>query len=288
MSNDNALGRGLEALIPKKTIQETVSKSGIDKISVDLIIPNPQQPRKNFDEQGLRELADSIKSHGILQPLVVTDVGNGKYELVAGERRLQASKLAGIEKVPAIVRTASAQQKLELALVENVQRHNLNPLEEAEAFVRLVEEFGLTQEEVAEKVSKSREYVSNVIRILSLPGEAKEALRNGDITRGHAKALLGLKTTAEQLEMLNRIIKDKLSVRDVEGGGKSSHREEELTEFKTKKDPELLGLEEELRGKFGTRATIKGTRKSGEIILDYYSSEEFDSLIDKLVGRSGD
>lgn len=282
MDNNGSLGRGLEALIPKKTIVEAVDTTGVQQIPVGNISPNPRQPRQNFDEKALQELSDSVKRHGVLQPLVVTSLGGGNYELVAGERRLQASKIAGLESVPAIVRTVGEQEKLEIAIVENVQRHDLNPVEEAEAFVRLIEEFTLTQEEVAAKVSKSREYVSNTIRLLGLAALAKQALREGKITRGHAKAMLGLGTEDEQVAMLDRILSEGLSVRDVEGGGVRKRVEKREPGIGSVKDPELLGLEEELRGKFGTRVTIKGTRKSGEVIIDYYSSEEFDELIGKL------
>ena len=282
MDNSNgSLGRGLEALIPKKAIQDTItSNNGIHKIPVASIAPNPEQPRKNFDEQELLELANSIKEHGILQPLVITSIGENQYELVAGERRLEACKRVGIDKVPAIVRTAGEQQKLELALVENVQRSDLNPIEEAEAFVRLIEEFGLTQEDVAGRVSKSREYASNTIRLLGLPGKAKDAIREGKITRGHAKAVLGLESSEQQLAMLNKILNEKLSVRSVEKKTQIERGENN----RIKKDPEIMSLEEELRGIFGTRVTIKGNRKSGEVVIDYYSGEEFDSLVDKLKG----
>ncbi len=283
----NSLGRGLEALIPKKTIQDTVAKnSGIQKIPVGNIVPNPHQPRHDFDEEALAELADSIKTHGILQPLVVTSVGEGKYELVAGERRLQASKKIGLESVPAIVRSAGEQQKLELALVENVQRHNLNAIEEAEAFVRLIEEFGLTQEQTAQKVSKSREYIANTVRLLALSDNVKEAIRHNKITRGHAKAMLALEKKEDQDELLKKIVGEGLTVRDVERT--SREKKGITTPRKTKKDPEILGLEEELRGIFGTRVTIKGGRKNGELVIDYYSSEEFDSLIKKLLGNRND
>lgn len=283
----NSLGRGLEALIPKKTIQDTVAKNnGIQKIPVGDIVPNPHQPRHDFDKEALDELADSIKAHGILQPLVVTSMGDDKYELVAGERRLQASKLIGLESVPAIVRSAGEQQKLELALVENVQRHNLNAIEEAEAFVRLIEEFGLTQEQVAQKVSKSREYIANTVRLLALSDSVKEAIRQNKITRGHAKAMLALEKKEDQDELLKKIVGEGLTVRDVERT--SREKKGIASPRKIKKDPEILSLEEELRGIFGTRVTIKGSRKSGELVIDYYSSEEFDSLIKKLLGNRND
>jgi ParB family chromosome partitioning protein len=200
------LGKGLDALIPGGFQTEPGGNSQF--IPVDQISPNPSQPRMEMDDVGLEELANSIREHGIIQPLILTkDDGGDHYTLIAGERRLRAAKLVGLESVPAIVRQASDQERLELALIENIQRENLSPLESAHAYLKLQEEFGLTQDLVAERVGKSRVAVTNTIRLLKLPGEAQKALNEGKITEGHARAILGLSSSQAQLAALQTIMR---------------------------------------------------------------------------------
>jgi ParB family chromosome partitioning protein len=213
MSQKRGLGKGLEALIPPappKPVSPEVQAGAIE-VPVDRISPNPHQPRQTMDPDKLQDLANSIIAHGLIQPLIVTRVG-GAYQLIAGERRWRASQLAGLTSVPVIIKETSPQQMLELALVENIQRADLNPLEEAEAYDQLMKEFGLTQEAVAERVGKSRTAVANIVRLLHLPDEVKKALASGAISEGHARALLSLKRQRDQLNALETIVKRELNV----------------------------------------------------------------------------
>ena len=279
-----ALGRGLNALISTggKKIESPISgdtKNKVWQIPVLEIVPNQSQPRKTFDSESLQELADSIKEHGVLQPILVIEKPQGGYELIAGERRLRASKLAGISTIPALVKTLDEQEKLEIAIIENIQRENLNPLEEAFSYRRLIDEFGLTQQLVAEKVGKSRSAVANTIRLLELPEAAKEALSNGKISSGQARALLSLKSEAEQLDALKSILGEKISVRDLEQTVRQKNPISNL-----KKDPNLSYLENKLREKLGTKVLITSKDNKGNIIVSYHSAEELRGLIEKIVG----
>jgi ParB family chromosome partitioning protein len=292
------LGKGLEALFSKtsftvKKIEETPTRqnlpqtgknSGVFEVEITKISANPYQPRKNFDKIKLDELAESIKRHGILQPLLVSRSQDGKFELLVGERRLQAAKIAGLEKVPVIIKSASSAQKLEMALIENVQRHDLNPIEQALAFKRLSEEFNLTQEEIAKKIGKSRSEVANIIRLLTLPEEIQEAVFEEKITFGHAKAILGIEDGKKQLEMLNQIINYSLPVREVEEqtrevrGNEYSRRENRISQ-------EIKQLEEQIQQALGTRVSIKKRGKRGYIVIDFYSQEELAGIAQKISGE---
>lgn len=278
------LGKGLEALIPGDTPQEPAGNA--NQIPIDQIRPNPSQPRMEMTDEGLQELAASIREHGIIQPLILTrDNGDDHYTLIAGERRLRAAKIAGLESVPAIIREASDQERLELALIENIQRENLTPLESAEAYQRLNDEFGLHQDQIAERVGKSRVAVTNTIRLLKLPDEAKIAMNEGKISEGHARALLGLNTTQAQIAALQTVVKNELNVRQTE------ELVRKLTGIKPKsespkatKSPEVRALEEELRAHLGTKVSLNPSGKGGSITIHYYSEEELDSLIKQLTG----
>jgi ParB family chromosome partitioning protein len=305
MANNFGLGRGLASLIPAKKSfpdennnipkkesikperrpsiapqEETVSKNnGVERIDVSVIIPNPHQPRKHFNPEKLQELSDSIKQHGILQPIVVSKNGN-QFEVIVGERRLQAAKLAGLSKISAIVREATDQQKLELAIIENIQRHDLNPVEEARSYFKLVQEFGLKQEEVADKVGKSRSAVANKLRILGLPVEIQRALIEGKITEGHAKAILALENPEKQRALFELILKNSLTVRQTE----DKTREISVRTHKriVSKDPEIKRIEDDLVAKLGTKVKVSKSGTGGRIIIDYYSKEELDNLISKI------
>lgn len=276
------LGRGLTSLIPKRRVTSILSAGeNIVKIEISKISPNPRQPRKDFDEFLLLELANSIREHGVIQPLVATRGEGDRFELLAGERRLQAAKLAGLEVVPVVIRTATDQQKLEVGLVENLQRADLNPIEEAEALKQLVDDFNLSQEEAAKRVGKDRTVVANVLRLLTLPEEIQKALRKKKITFGHAKAVLSLKDEARQLALFNKILADGMTVRQVE---------EKVKRVKVKgyvrsmvKDPEIVDLEEQLQRKMATRVKINKKRKGGNIVIEYFSDEEFQGIIDKIL-----
>ncbi|PIR95977.1 MAG: hypothetical protein COT92_03400 [Candidatus Doudnabacteria bacterium CG10_big_fil_rev_8_21_14_0_10_42_18] len=256
----------------------------IQEIDVNKISPNPLQPRKFFEEGPLRELAASIKEHGVIQPLVVSPTATG-FELVVGERRFRASQLAGLARVPAIIKPAMVDQtKLEVALIENIQRKDLNPIEEAQAYDRLVKTFNLTQEEVAKKVGRSRPAVANTIRLLNLPAEVQRAIIEGKITEGHGRALLGL-VDSEKIILMNRqILEKKWTVRDVE------LRVRELTNKKSMDavapDPKLMALETELRSKFGTQVKIqKGNSGAGRITIEFFSEEELSEIIAKMAEK---
>ncbi|MBM3137360.1 MAG: ParB/RepB/Spo0J family partition protein [Chloroflexi bacterium] len=279
------LGKGLEALIPGDTTQEP--SGGTNQIPIDQIRPNPSQPRMEMSDEGLQDLAASIREHGIIQPLILTrDNGENHFTLIAGERRLRAAKIAGLESVPAIIREASEQERLELALIENIQRENLTPLESAEAYQRLNDEFGLHQEQIAERVGKSRVAVTNTIRLLKLPDEAKKALNEGKISEGHARALLGLSTAQAQSAALQTIVKNELNVRQAEElVRKLSGIKPQTDNPKATKSPEVRSVEEKLRSHLGTKVSLYPTGKGGTITIHYYSEEELESLIKQLSGE---
>jgi ParB family chromosome partitioning protein len=306
MSQNYGLGRGLSSLIPQKKIKrddetrkifdlqnmnndgveprrekdETVFNQGVLEVDINKISTNPYQPRIHFDEEKLKELSDSIKVHGILQPLVVTRNGD-KYELVAGERRWQAAKIALLLKVPVIVKNIEDKQKLELAIVENIQRHNLNPIEEAQSFQQLIDEFQMSQEEVARKMGKSRSVIANKVRLLNLPVEALKALREGIISEGHAKAILAVENLEKQRALLDLIIKNHWTVRQVESKAKEisvkTHRRI------INNNPEIKELEDKLSALMGTKVRVtKSGGDGGKVIIDYYSKNELEKIINNL------
>lgn len=287
----NNLGKGLQSLIPPKSAASPrqMDLGGKDKaenilfIEVDKVTPNPHQPRKNFDKVKLQELADSIKAHGILQPLVVTKTGDGKYQLIAGERRLGAAKLAGLTKVPAIIRESSEQEKLELALVENIQRDGLNPIERAYAFKKLIDEFNFIQEKVAKRVGKSREAVANTLRLLDLPAEIQRAILEGKISEGHGRVILGLPDIEKRLLLCKEILKNGLSVRQAESlVEKIKAGLPKKFKIKTRKEPYLVDLEEKLSNALGTRVKLTKKGKKGKIIIEFFSQDELDGIIKRI------
>ncbi len=279
MAGKFGLGRGLEALIPVG--EET---AGILEVPVGDIHPNPHQPRMLIRDDELVELALSIQTHGVLQPLIVIREGDG-YQLVAGERRWRAAKLAGLPKVPVIVKDLAPQQTLELALVENLQRKDLNPLEEAGAYRQLIEEFGLTHEEVAQRVGKSRVAVTNTLRLLKATDAVKEALLNGRIGEGHARALLALEDPEAQVAALRIVLRQGLTVRQTEElvGRILQTRPSSPTARSTA--PEVRALEDRFQQALGTRVQVRPGRKGGRIIIYYYSDEELEGLYERLAGR---
>ena len=278
------LGKGLGALIPATE----VSGPGLSEVAVDLIVPNPMQPRQALDAGALQELADSIREHGLLQPLIVTSVqdpvSDAQYRIIVGERRWEAAKMAGLTRVPVIVKEATPQEMLELALVENIQRADLNPLEEAAAYRQLMDDFGLTQEQVAEKVGKSRVTVANSVRLLRLPDEIKRALAEGQISEGHARALLALNERADQLEVLEAIVKKGLSVRQTEemvrrvAAGVQPRRRGEPP------SPETEALENEFRNALSTKVRLFRSKKGGKLVIQFYSEEELEAIYRIIVG----
>ena len=275
------LGRGLDALIPN--LQPAGAPARLDEVDIDLISPNPQQPRTVFDPASLTELADSIREHGIIQPLIVSRPGggaSGTYQLIAGERRLLAAREAGLQRVPVVLKEASPQGLLELALVENLQRADLGPLEEAAAFRRLVEEFSMTQEAVATRVGRSRPAVANSIRLLTLPDDIQASLARGEITPGHARALLGIDDPQEQRRTWQRIVEGSLTVRDAETLAKRRTRTVQTGVLR--RPPEILALEDRLQSQLGTKVDLVRGRKGGKLTIHFYSDEELEALIERL------
>ncbi len=283
------LGRGLGSLIPTGPV-DTASPgdggSSLQQVAIDNIEPNPYQPRLRMEEEQLEELAGSIRTHGLMQPLVVSQADKpGKFTLIAGERRWRASKLAGLNDVPVVVMTASPQEMLELAIVENVVRADLSPLEEAHAYRKLIEDFTLTQGEVAERVGKSRVAITNTLRLLNSPEQVQQAIVDGEITEGHARAMLGLNSIAEQIEMLEQIRRRNLTVRQTENLVRSwLTKPVEKQPERGGMSPEMLRIESQLREALGTRVTLKrGSRSGGKIEIEYASDEELQAIYDRLV-----
>lgn len=273
----NSLGKGLSALIPE--IKKAESKTP-DEIEINKIKPNPHQPRKHFDELTLSELAASIKEHGILQPLIVSKTDSG-YELIAGERRLKAAKKIGLKTVPAIIRTPTEQQKLELSMIENIQRHNLNPIEEATAYQKLNDHFGMTHEQIAKKIGKSRASVTNIIRLLELPQEIQEGLEKEKISVGHAKVLLEIDDENRQFALYQKTVRQNLTVRKLEFEIKKPEREPRKKTVRIT-NPELEALEDLLRTKLGTKVRIGPKLSKGKIEIEYYSKEELDEILRRI------
>jgi len=282
MPRKTGLGRGLDALIGN----ERPIVGEISNIPLDQIAPNPRQPRLNIDREELAELTKSIREVGILQPLIVTyDDQTDRYTLVAGGRRLLAAAQAGMQTVPAIVRQITEQQRLEMALIENLQRTDLSPLEAAEAYHQLVDEFDLSHEDVAARVGKSRVAVTNTLRLLKLPETVKKALMENRITEGHARALLALHTSEAQMSTLHTIIQRELSVRQTEELVQKLLGQVSLKRTKTPPLPEISAVEDRLRSHLGTKVHLTRRGKGGYILIHLYSEEEFNSLIDKILGE---
>jgi ParB family chromosome partitioning protein len=282
-----SLGRGLGALITstgKNNQQQNFAgdESKIWHIPVSKISPDPKQPRKNFNVQELQQLSDSIKEHGILQPILVVEKQDGGYEIVAGERRWRAAQTAGVATVPAIIKKFADQKRLEISLIENIQRSDLSPIEEAFAYKRLIDEFGLTQQELAVKVGKSRPALANSMRLLGLSEPAKQALVEGKINAGQARALLSIEDEKGQLDMLSSMLGNKITVRELEG---EVNRQKIAANKPIRRDPNIIYLEGKLRNELGTKVRITQKGGRGAISLDFYSKEEFDRLLKKLLNQ---
>ncbi len=290
--NKSSLGRGLGSLIPDLSQQDdqaldqnqhSSTDEKIIKVPINKIEKNPWQPRDNFEHAELEDLIESIKKHGIIQPLVVTKTASG-YQLIAGERRFKAAVMLELETVPVIVRSAEDIEKLELSLIENLQRQDLNPIEEARAFQRLIDEFNLTQEEVANRVGKKRATISNTLRLLDLPDEVQQALIDRQITAGHAKVILSVEGDNERLKLFKKVLETPLTVRgaeDVIKGGSSKARPKSDKRI-IEKDLETLDKEDRLRKALGTKVNINNKNGRGQINIEFYSVEELEALVQKL------
>lgn len=282
-----ALGRGLEALLPGTGATETSPPPARDRVAVTEIRPNPDQPRRHFDESALQALADSLRRHGLLQPLVVRRAPGGGYELIAGERRLRAAQRAGLETVPVLVRDAGPQERLELALVENLQREDLTPLEEAEAYRHLIDAYGFTQDEVAQMVGKSRPAVTNALRLLALPDAVKAQLEGGELTAGHARAVLSVSDAEEQVVFAQELVAGRVTKGEAERRAaerRTSPAQGDGASRRRPQDPHWRALAEELTRALGTRVRVTPRARGGTIEIEFYSEPELARLLDRLRG----
>jgi len=293
MNKRRALGRGLEALIPSGEYideldgDDRTRRRFAQQVPIAEIHPNPEQPRRMLDPESLQELADSIRVHGILQPLLVREGLEG-FELIAGERRLRAAEIAGLTEVPVIVHPTSGgrlEERLELALVENLQRADLNPMEEARAMQRLLRDFGLTQEALGERLGKGRVAIANTVRLLGLPEAAIKAIETGVISEGHGRALLGVHSAAEQLAGLERVIRERWNVRQTEDWARSRQHGDVVPKKRRGAivDPETRALEDEFRRALGTKVILTRLKKGGRLTIEFYSDDELESLRLRLI-----
>ena len=287
------LGKGISALFDNLSLNELNGKEEtVREVSIHDLHPNPYQPRKTFQPEAIEELKQSILQHGILQPLIVRRVPNG-FEIVVGERRYRAAKEANLPSVPVVVRELTDEQMMEFALLENLQREDLNPIEEAEAFRRLMEEFNLTQDEIAKKVGRSRPAIANTLRLLNLPDAIQKDLAKGTLTMGHARSLLGLKTVEEQIRIWQKIQAEQLSVRQTEelvrqlndptNVSRETKKEKLKKDISVIRDPNLIEIEEELQLSLGTKVIIKPSGIGGKIEINYYSDEDFERICERLI-----
>ena len=285
------LGKGLDALFSSSEIntqeisisktEENVEK-GISYININDIKPNKDQPRKTFDEEKIDELADSIKEHGLIQPVILRKSGKG-YEIVAGERRWRACRKAGLKEIPCIIKELSDEQNMLIAIIENMQREDLNPIEEAEGISQMVTVFGMTQEQVSKSVGKSRPYITNVLRLLKLPEEVQALVSEGQLSAGHARALAGVSGKKKQIDLANKIVKEGLSVRETEKLLKEENAPAKRpAKRKAEKNADVKRVEEDLKMALGTKVNLNQSGKKGKIEIEYYSREELERLIELL------
>ena len=284
------LGRGLDSIFADNYIEVAAKEEGIQTLRISQIEPKADQPRKHFDEEALLELSDSIKAHGLLQPIIVRESSNGYYQIIAGERRWRATKLAGITEIPAIVMQADALEAAEIAIIENIQRQDLNAYEEASAYRALMDQYSLTQEDVAEKVGKSRSAVANAMRLLDLPDDVLEMLKTGDISAGHARALLGLKNKDVIVDTAEQILVRSLSVRDTETLVKKLNKEFEKGDVVVEQGDEIevdyiKDLEKKAMHLTGKRVKIKNKGKVSTVEIDFYGNDDLEDILIKLCGK---
>ncbi len=281
MAKRTGLGKGLDALIPGGKVSTGGEAGGVTQVAIDSIQRNPRQPRETFHMEELENLAASIREHGVIQPLIVSPGRGGAYTLIAGERRLQASRKAGLKTVPVVIRSATDQQLLELALIENVQRADLNPIEEAEAYQNLAKEFKMSHETIASRVGKSRVAVTNTMRLLDASAAVKQALVDGRISEGHARAMLSLSAKAQE-HLLNQIFNLDLSVRSTEMLARKLSGQRPAVKKKSGRSPNVNDVEKKLQSSLGTKVALKHGKRGGTVTIYYYSDEELDSLLEKL------
>ncbi len=278
-----ALGKGLGALLPSSKVSQPTEPADVQRIRIEHIVPNRYQPRRAFPQEELTELAASIRESGVLQPIMVRRKGDGIYELIAGERRWRASQEAGLETIPVVIRNCSDQESLLLALVENLQREDLNPMETSRAYSRMMNEFGLTQDAIAEKVGRDRSSVANFVRLIHLHPELQELVEGGTLTTGHAKALLGLQSAEEQLRIGNMVAAGTLSVRETEKLVELSLVGKKR-QLKSSRSSSWADLETRLQKRLGTKVTIHPHKQGGKVVIHYFSPDELDGVVETLLG----
>lgn len=278
------LGKGLSALIPEQSqislFEDDLDKGPVVELDITSIESNKEQPRKTFEKEALEELTNSIKQYGVLQPIVVRKKGE-KYEIIAGERRWRAAKEAKLDKIPCIIKEVDDKESLKLALIENIQRENLNPIEEAYAYKTLIDEYSLTQEEVAQALGKSRSYISNTLRLLNLDEEIIQYIHEGKITSGHGKALLGINDRKERLKLAKAIVEGNLNVRETEKIVSKS-KNKKATRRKTTKDPFVVQIEETLMRALGTKVNLITKKNGGKIEIEFYSNEDLQRIVEVI------
>ena len=284
MANKKGLGRGINALFSDFTEEKEIDEK-VEELQLSEIRPNPYQPRKTFDEENLHDLAESIRKNGVFQPIIVRKSSVMGYEIIAGERRFRASKMANQDKIPAIVRAIDDEQMMEIAGLENLQREDLSPLEEAQAYSTLMENLKITQSELSERLGKSRPYIANYLRLLDLPTEVKSMLQNGQLSMGQARTLLALKDKDKLVDLAKRTVKENLTVRQLEQIVNEMNGKKKIKKDKKKKlSPYLLESQTQLQEKFGTKVAIKANEKTGKgkIEISYLSTEDFNRILDVL------
>lgn len=278
------LGKGLSALISNEllTSQEEISEDSILNIDINKILPNKNQPRLDFNEESLKELGKSIEIYGIIQPILVQKIKEG-YEIIAGERRFKAAKIAGLKEVPAIIKKVGPEESAKIALIENIQRKDLNPIEEAEAYRKLIKEFNLTQEELAAQIGKSRSYISNSMRLLNLDNRVIEKISEGKLSQGHGKVLLSIKDKNIQKETAEKILKENLNVRDTEAMAKDKKANKDLELEESLNSSYIKSIEEKLMRTLGTKVNLIKGNKKGKIEIEYYNDEDLQRIIENLI-----
>lgn len=290
------LGRGLESLFamyeeevgnekitneePKK--EKAEQKNGVVELDISSVKPNPNQPRKNFDEEALNDLAKSIKVHGVIQPIVVNNQGDGTYLIIAGERRYRASKIAGLTKIPAVVKNYTEKQIKEISIIENLQREDLNPIESARAIKQLMEEYKLTQEEVSERIGKSRSNIANILRLLSLYPDVIKMVEDGRLSAGHARCLVVVDNSFDQIKLANMAVKAKWNVRDLEKAVKKAQNPTSTSVKKVEQSLELKDLIEKMQKTLATKVSAIGNDNKGRIYIDYYTRDDLDRISDMI------
>jgi len=309
MTRKSGLGKGLNALLPDNDDEnprgapdDTLSAEalppakpaakGVVQLSIDKLVANPGQPRKNFDEAELKELADSITQHGIIQPIIAADAGDGTCIIIAGERRTRAARLAGLSEVPVIIRDYTDQKRLEISLIENIQRADLNPIEEASAYKNLMDFSGFSQDDLAARVGKNRSTVANALRLLKLPAEIQKSIEQGTLSPGHARALLSISDGKEREKLYRDILAGELSVREAEKRASALSAQptaekpgkEKKQKTRAERAPEIGAMEEKFIGKLGTKVAIEGDLNKGRIYIEYYSMEDLERLYEILAG----